>query len=190
MNFESTVKATPVVQTPFISKTEKSTWVVTSFVAASFFSYGTAMMDYFLVYPSRAIVGAQEFVAYHALLEERILPISVVPFALLTLLNLLLCWLRPRSVPRGLVWASLACLVLDWISTILFQIPMNLQLGSGKDPALIQHIMDTNWGRILLETAQAALAFGIMQKAVSPRRYAPGQTAPSAPAAVPETAKT
>jgi hypothetical protein len=76
---------------PSDSKIGRSTWLVTSFVAASFFSYGTAMMDYFVVYPTRALIGAQEFVAYHALLEGRIIPVSVLPFVLLTLLNMLLC---------------------------------------------------------------------------------------------------
>jgi hypothetical protein len=53
---------------------------------------------------------------------------------------------------------------MDWISTILFQIPMNVQLGKGKDLALIQQVMDTNWGRVFLETLQVVLAFRIMQK--------------------------
>ncbi|WP_128548366.1 hypothetical protein [Larkinella soli] len=134
------------------------------FVVLTFFSYGTAMMDYFLVYPSRAIVGAGEFVAYHALLEDRILPISVVPFALMTVLNLLLLWYRPADVPKGLIRLSLLCLLLDWASSILVQIPMNLQLNEGKDLLLIQQVMDTNYGRIFLESAQALIAFLILNK--------------------------
>ena len=55
------------------------------FCGLSFFSCGTAMMDYFLVYPSRAIVGDREFVQYHSLLEAAILPVSVMPFLLITI---------------------------------------------------------------------------------------------------------
>lgn len=135
-----------------------------AFLALTFFSYGTAMMDYFLIYPSRQLVGTSEFVAYHALLEERIIPISVVPFALLTLSNLLLVWFRPVGVPKSLVWASLVCLGIDWISTAFVQIPMNLQLGAGKDPALIQRVMDTNWLRVVLESGQALLAFAVLAR--------------------------
>lgn len=145
-------------------KSTRKALVVNVFCALTFFSYGTAMMDYFLVYPSRAIVGSDEFVAYHALLEDRIIPVSVVPFAVLTILNIALLWQRPTGVPKALVWASLLCLLLDWASSIFVQIPLNLQLNAGKDPALIQQVMDTNYGRIFLESAQAVLAFILLHK--------------------------
>ncbi|HEX8530656.1 MAG TPA: hypothetical protein VF646_11560, partial [Cytophagales bacterium] len=127
------------------------------------------MMDYFLVYPSRLIVGEREFVAYHALLEARILPVSVVPFAVITLLNGLLCWWRPAGVPKSYVWASLVCLLLDWLSSIFVQIPMNLQLNAGKDVALIEQVMATNWGRVVLESAQAAIALLMLGKLTAGR---------------------
>lgn len=134
------------------------------FCALTFFSFGTAMMDYFLVYPSRAIVGAAEFVDYHALLEAAILPVSVLPFFVITIQNLVLFWFRPQAVSQWLVLASLVCLLLDWASSIFIQIPMNLQLNNGKSTELIQAVMDTNWGRIFLETTQAVLVLVMMIK--------------------------
>jgi hypothetical protein len=134
------------------------------FCALSFFSFGTAMMDYFLVYPSRAIVGNNEFVAYHALLEAAILPVSVLPFFIITIQNVFLFWSRPARIERGLVVVSLCCLLLDWASSIFIQIPMNLQLNEGKDLALIQQVIDTNWGRIFLESLQAILVLVMMVK--------------------------
>jgi hypothetical protein len=142
----------------------KGLLITNLYIALTFFSYGTAMMDYFLVYPSRAIVGADEFVAYHALLEERILPISVIPFVLLTVANLLMLWQRPYFVPKLLVKLSLLCLILDWASSLFLQIPMNLQLNEGKDLLLIQKVMQTNYGRIFLESAQAVIALLILCK--------------------------
>jgi hypothetical protein len=138
----------------------------------SAYSYGTAMMDYFLVYPSRAIVGETEFVAYHALLEDMIIPISVLPFLVITLLNLFLLWYRPSFVSRQLLWFSLVCLILDWLSSALLQIPMNLELNQGKNAALIQQVMDTNWGRIILESAQFIVVITMMNKALvnAPKR--------------------
>ena len=136
-----------------------------AFCALSFFSFGTAMMDYFLVYPSRVIVGANEFIQYHALLESAILPISVIPFLIITIQNVFLCWSRPSSVTQALVVASLVCLVLDWASSIFIQIPINLKLNDGKDIELINYIMKTNWGRIFLESLQAALVLVMMVKA-------------------------
>jgi hypothetical protein len=135
-----------------------------AFCALSFFSFGTAMMDYFLVYPSRAIVGEQEFITYHTLLESAILPISVLPFLVITVQNIFLFWSRPAKVEKGLVVVSLCCLLLDWASSIMVQIPMNLQLNNGKDIALIQKVIDTNWGRVFLESVQALSVLVMMIK--------------------------
>ena len=134
------------------------------FCALSQFSFGTAMMDYFLVYPSRALVGNEEFVAYHALLEGAIIPVSVVPFFIITIQNVFLFWSRPANVEKGLVVVSLCCLLLDWLSSIFIQIPMNLQLNQGKDMALIEEIMVTNWGRVFLESTQAVTVLVMMLK--------------------------
>lgn len=137
------------------------------FCALSFFSFGTAMMDYFLVYPSRVIVGNEEFVAYHALLEAAILPVSVAPFFIITIQNVFLFWSRPANVEKGLVVVSLSCLLLDWASSIFVQIPMNLQLNEGKNIALIQEVMDNNWGRVFLESTQALFVLIMMVKSGS-----------------------
>lgn len=159
------MKTTSALSVPSQKPPTQVTGTITIlFFALTFFSYGTAMMDYFLVYPSRALVGSAEFVAYHALLEERILPISVLPFGLLTILNGWLLWRRPDSLPKELVGASFSCLLLDWASSVFIQIPRNLQLSDGKDPVLIQQVMDTNYGRIFLESAQAILTFLILHK--------------------------
>jgi hypothetical protein len=135
-----------------------------SFCALSFFSFGTAMMDYFLVYPSRAVVGEQEFIAYHALLEAAIVPVSVIPFFIITVQNIFLLWSRPTKIETGLVVVSLCCLMLDWVSSILVQIPMNVQLNQGKDIALIQQVIESNWGRVFLESLQALSVLVMMAK--------------------------
>ncbi|HEX6224326.1 MAG TPA: hypothetical protein VFZ52_07945 [Chryseolinea sp.] len=135
-----------------------------AFCALSFFSFGTAMMDYFLVYPSRAIVGEHEFVSYHALLENAIIPVSVLPFLIITIQNIFLFWSRPANVEKGLIVVSLSCLLLDWASSILVQIPLNLQLNNGKNMMLIQQVIDTNWGRVFLESLQAFFVLIMMMK--------------------------
>lgn len=134
------------------------------FCSMSFYSYGTAMMDYFLLYPSRFLVGEKEFVAYHALLEGAIVPISVVPFLAIILLNILLVWFRPVGVSRTLILISLICLLLDLGSTLLLQAPWNFELGNGKNVALMQKITDTNWIRVFLESVQAIVAGVLVYK--------------------------
>jgi hypothetical protein len=125
------------------------------------------MMDYFLVYPSRYLVGTNEFIVYHKLLESAILPVSVFPFLLIIVLNILLIWFRPHHVPKNLIWASLVCLLLDFISTALLQAPWNLQLSEGKDVELMQKISDTNWVRVFLEIAQVIIVFFMLLRSYS-----------------------
>ena len=151
-----------------MSKRDRSAiFLFLSFSLLSFYSCGTAMMDYFLVYPSRYLVGTNEFIVYHKLLESAILPVSVFPFLLIIVLNILLIWFRPHHVPKNLIWASLVCLLLDLISTALLQAPWNLQLSEGKDVELMQKISDTNWVRVFLEIAQVIIVFFMLLRSYS-----------------------
>lgn len=63
-----------------LTKSNFSVVLFITFGTISFYSFGTAMMDYFLLYPSRFLVGEKEFIRFHELLESAILPISVFPF--------------------------------------------------------------------------------------------------------------
>jgi hypothetical protein len=134
------------------------------FSMLSFYSCGTAMMDYFLLYPSRFLVGENEFVAYHKLLESAILPVSVFPFLLITLVNIVLVFLRPPHVSKSLISVSLTCLLLDLISTAIFQAPWNFELSEGKNVELMEKITDTNWIRVFLEIAQAIVVFIMLSR--------------------------
>lgn len=134
------------------------------FCLLSFYSYGTAMMDYFLLYPSRFIVGEKEFSEYHKLLEAAIFPISVFPFLAIIILNAILLGLTPAHVSKRLLWMSMICLTLDFLSTVFFQAPWNMQLSEGKNIALMQKITDTNWARVFLESAQAIIVFIMLKQ--------------------------
>lgn len=134
-----------------------STCLFVLFCALSCYSYGTAMMDYFLLYPSRFLIGEEEFIDYHKLLESAILPISVFPFLLIIVMNFMVLWFKPFVISKRLLWISLICLILDLLSTALFQAPWNMALSTGKDVALMQKITDTNWVRVFLESAQAVV---------------------------------
>lgn len=137
-----------------------------SFCLFSFYSFGTAMMDYFLLYPSRFLIGESEFIAYHELLESAIIPISVLPFLVIIIMNILIFWFRPQEVSRNLLRISLICLLLDFLSTVLFQAPWNLSLSSGKNLEVMQKITDTNWARVFLETSQVVVVFLLLKQFV------------------------
>ncbi len=145
-----------------------STFVFVVFGGLSFYSFGTAMMDYFLLYPSRFFVGEKEFVRYHKFLESAILPISVFPFLFIILLNMVLLRFTPDPVPKSLLWISLICLLLDLISTAFFQAPWNFELSAGKNIELMQKISDTNWGRVMLESTQAVLVWIMFYRICTP----------------------
>jgi hypothetical protein len=138
----------------------------TLFCLLSFYSFGTAMMDYFLLYPSRFFVGEKEFVQYHKLLESAIMPVSVFPFLVIIIMNVLIFWFRPLQVEKKLVGFSLACLIIDLLSTVLLQAPWNFALSEGKDIALMQKITDTNWLRVFLETAQVIIVFIMLRQLI------------------------
>jgi hypothetical protein len=149
--------------------TPKDRLILTLFVLfclLSCYSFGTAMMDYFLLYPSRYLVGEREFAAYHQSLEGPIFPVSVIPFLVIILLNGVLLWLTPHQVSRTLLWLSMACLVIDFLSTVFFQAPWNFELGKGKDLVLLQKITDTNWLRVFLESVQVIVVFVLMNRFV------------------------
>jgi hypothetical protein len=136
------------------------------FCLLSFYSFGTAMMDYFMLYPSRFLVGENDFVQYHKFLESAIMPVSVFPFLIIIVLNIAIFWFMPPFVSRKLLGASLACLIVDLISTVLLQAPWNFQLSEGKDIVLMQKITDTNWLRVFLETSQVVLVFLMLKRLV------------------------
>lgn len=120
------------------------------------------MMDYFLVYPSRFLIGDSEFITFHHFLEAAIWPISVIPFLVIILLNGFLIWKAPRMVSRKLIIVSFVLLFLDFLSTVFLQAPWNYQLANGKDVALMQKITDTNWGRVFLESSQVVIVFKML----------------------------
>jgi hypothetical protein len=122
------------------------------------------MMDYFLLYPSRFLVGESDFIQYHKFLESAILPTSVFPFLIVIIINIAVFWFRPLHISKKLLWLSLSCLLLDLASTILFQAPWNFELSKGKDIDLMQKITDTNWLRVFLETTQVVLVFLMLRR--------------------------
>jgi hypothetical protein len=146
--------------------TKTTTFVFLLFCCVSIYSYGTAMMDYFLVYPSRFLVGEEEFVAYHALLEKAIWPISVAPFLLAIVLNAWLVWRSPRGISRKLLTVSLVLLLLDFLSTVIFQAPWNYELARGKNIALMEKITASNWARVFLESAQVVMVLLLLNKSM------------------------
>jgi hypothetical protein len=118
--------------------------IVTLFFAFSFFSFGEAVFEGQVNYPAWLRISDESFVSYHQVIGARI-GFLIVPLVVATVLNILLIWWRPSSIPLWAVWSTLALQALMWVSTVLIQIPIQLRLGSnGYSSELLHRLIWTD----------------------------------------------
>ena len=70
---------------------------------------GAACVESFVNYPSWRLIGASEFMAYHAFIGPRVIAFLVAPAMLGTVCTALLLRYRPAAIPLWPVWAAVAC---------------------------------------------------------------------------------
>ena len=124
-------------------------WVTTAFFMLSFYGLGAGMMDSFVVYHTWRFIGDAEFSQAHIASGSRIVPVFVLPLLVMTIFLVLMFWHRPRVISREMLWASLVCAIISWLSSAFIQIPMQAQLSQGKDVALLNELIYTDWIRII-----------------------------------------
>jgi hypothetical protein len=127
-----------------VNKSKFQDLIATLFFAFSFFSSGEAAFEGHVNYPSWLVISDQSFQAYHQALSSRI-AFLIVPLALTTVLNVLLIWWRPPSIPGWAVWTTLGLSLSGWISTISVQIPIQMHLyAHGYSAELLQRLIWTD----------------------------------------------
>ena len=110
-------------------------------------------------YPLFARVGVAQFVAYHRAHTRRIAWV-VGPLMLVELgTALLLCMGRQGQL---VWWVSLLPLAYNWSATGWVQVPLHRQLGARADPALIQRLVRSNWGRTWAWTLRGLLLLWVL----------------------------
>jgi hypothetical protein len=124
------------------------------YLLLSFYCFGAAMMNEFVEYQSWADLGtylsAGEFASWHSLTSARAVPFLVLPMLAATLVALSLLRFLPPAVPRWCLWVVLACHALAWTSTLLYQLPLEMQLDRGAySPTLMAELWRTDWLRKL-----------------------------------------
>lgn len=119
------------------------------FFMLSFYCFGAGMLDSFALYHSWLFVGEDEFAAVHQAAGQRIVLIFVLPTFVLTIITILLFWYRPSIIPKYLIWMALGCQLVSWLSSAFIQIPIQLELDKGKDEALLNRLISTDWIRII-----------------------------------------
>lgn len=58
-------------------------------------------------------------------------------------------WYRPQIISKHLLWIAFVCQMISWLSSAFIQIPIQLQLDHGKDEALLNKLITTDWIRII-----------------------------------------
>ena len=123
----------------------------------TFYTFGAGMIDNYVIYPTLAVVGENEFVAFRAVFTPRIIVLLVVPLILRSVFSVLLLWLRPKAIRLWHVWLFLFCQAVAWISTFAVQIPIQIELDKGKNPEIIEKLIGSIWLRTSMTFACAAI---------------------------------
>ena len=127
-----------------------------------FYTLGAGVVDNYVIYPTFAAVGENEFVAFSQVFSPRIVALLVVPLILRSVFSVLLLWLRPAAIRPWHVWLFLFCQTITWVSTFAVQLPIQIELDKGKNPELIEKLVDTIWLRTTMNVACAAIMIWMM----------------------------
>ena len=130
--------------------------------ALTFYTVGAGVIDNYVIYPTFPVIGENEFVAFRDVFSPRIVALLVVPLILRFVFSVLLLWLRPAAIRLWHVCLFLFCQIVAWISTFAVQLPIQFELDKGKNPELIQKLMDTIWLRTTMNVACAAIMIWMM----------------------------
>lgn len=125
-------------------------WLFLLAFASVFYVNGAGFIESFVNYPSWALIGSSDFVAYHKFISPRVIGFLVLPVLLASVFTALLLWRRPLEIPLWAVGVALALQVVAWVSTVTIQIPIQIQLSQGFSAELLGRLMETNlWFRRL-----------------------------------------
>ncbi|AUD02084.1 hypothetical protein [Spirosoma pollinicola] len=126
--------------------------VFLAYLLLTFYCFGAGMMNEFVEYLSYADLGRSippaDFARWHKATSQYVLPFLVLPILLGNIALIALFFNRPASIPKWTLWVALACAITAWVSTILFQVPIETQFDQGYfSPALMERLWQTDWIR-------------------------------------------
>ena len=131
---------------------------------------GAACVESFVNYPSWRLIGASEFMAYHAFIGPRVIAFLVAPALLGTACTALLLRFRPAAIPLGSVWVAVTLQMVVWLSTATIQWPIQQDLHAhGFSAPLVERLMETNlWLRRLPYAACAVVFLWMAARVAAP----------------------
>jgi hypothetical protein len=149
------------------SYTSKYGFTVTIlFFGLSFYSIGAGMMDSFVLYHSWQFVGENEFAFFHKEAGQRIVLVFVLPMLLLTVLIILSFWHRHVAISRKLLGCSLLFISIGWLSSFVIQIPIQIELDKGKNSALLNQLIVTDWIRVIASWGLALTTIAMLRRSI------------------------
>ena len=153
-----------------IKSSKFSTWLFLITFSLAFYGMGASYVESLVNYPTWKLIGPAEFRAYHQALSPLIIGYMVIPLIITTLLTGLLLWFRPLPIPAWMLWLSIVFQLLIWASTVLFQLPIQLELSNtGLPLASIDRLIFTNfWFRRIPALLNNILFFWMMVRLLIP----------------------
>lgn len=122
-----------------------STIVFSVYILLAFYVFGGGIVNSLVAYRTWRAVGANEFPKFHQIDSSLIIPLFVVFFFLSFIPQILLFWFRPLAIPKWLVVLALFFNLITLVSTIIIQIPIQVELDKRFSLDLIERLISTDF---------------------------------------------
>ncbi len=137
--------------------------------AAVLFMSGNVWVRQVVHYPLYAFVGSDAFPAYQHENGRRAERIIQPPHAAMALTSVLLVFVRPPQVSLSLALAGVGLQVVAAAATV-YEVPRQIRLGRGFDPAIHRQLLLGNWFRTAAITLHSSLALWMLWLVTVPSR--------------------
>ena len=127
------------------NKNKISCIVFSVYILLAFYVFGGGIVNSLVAYRTWRAVGANEFPEFHQIDSSLIIPLFVIFFSLSFIPQILLFWFRPMVIPRWLVWLALLFNLITLVSTIIIQIPIQVELDKQFSLELIDRLISTDF---------------------------------------------
>jgi hypothetical protein len=137
------------------------TWLLCAQAFATLFMCGVIWMCQVAHYPLFSDIGdaLPRYQARNVRLTTWVVGLPMIVEALCAVA--LLIWL-PGDLPMWSVWLGFALVLVIWIATMAFSVPMHGRLGEGYSDAAHRRLVHTNWIRTIAWTARGVLVLWML----------------------------
>ena len=137
------------------------TWLLAAQAAATLVMVGVIWMCQVAHYPLFADVGSAMpgYQKRNVRLTTRVVGLPMLVEAVTVIVFLI--W-RPAEIPLWTALLGAALLVVIWVATVLFSVPMHGRLGQGYDAATHRRLVTTNWIRTIAWSARGVLVLWML----------------------------